>query len=64
MRQESIKQLLGLTTEEAVAWCEKNGWVWRITRDDGCSYILTRDYRKDRINLEVENDCITKVSIG
>lgn len=37
----------------------------RVVRSDGQYRVVTRDYRRDRVNVEIENGIITKViSIG
>ena len=36
----------------------------RITRDDHQNYMITDDFVSDRINLEIDNGRVTKVSWG
>lgn len=59
-----VSSLEGLTEAEAKAKIEAAGLVARITRKDGELYIVTRDYRLDRINLEIVKEKVTKAYTG
>ncbi len=57
-------QVIGKTVEEAKALCDAIGFQLRITREDSNWFIVTRDYRTDRVNVEIEHEKIVKASIG
>jgi hypothetical protein len=40
------------------------GFTFRITSEDGKPNAVTMDYREDRINAEVEDDEVVRVTIG
>ena len=48
----------GMTLDEAVVYAEQGGFTTRVTEKDGNSFMLTMDYRTDRINFRVRNDII------
>lgn len=56
--------LIDKTLEEATNIITNNGYRLRIVKKDGVPFVITRDYRLDRINLELENDKVVKTSIG
>lgn len=47
--------LPGLSLEEALEWVKEAGYCLRIVRFDGHPSVATRDFRMDRINVDVEN---------
>lgn len=66
MAQENVlkKELVGLTKEEAVAKLTAAGSRYRIRMVDGQGCVGTCDYRLDRFNLILENNIVTKVTMG
>lgn len=61
---EMLKNLIGLTTEEAVTFCEQHNLIYRLSKYNGKPLVLTRDYKTDRVNVEVENNIITQYFLG
>lgn len=59
-----IKQLIGLTETKGRKLATKNYFAFRTTRKNKVNYIITCDFRLDRINAELDNDLITKVGVG
>ena len=59
-----LTALIGMKKEDAINESKGAGWRIRISKRDGKAYILTRDYRTDRINLEIEKDIVVKAHIG
>jgi len=59
-----FEYLKGKTYKEAQEICKEAKFTLRVVKEDGNYKIVTRDYRLDRINLELENNIITKVYIG
>lgn len=58
------KSLISLTIEEAKLMCKANDITLRISKKDGLSYVLTCDYHIDRVNVEINNNLITKCNVG
>ena len=52
------KDYLGKSLKDASDKAQQDGFTTRITERDGVSYILTMDYRGDRINFRVSNDTV------
>lgn len=57
-------KLIGLFEQEAAYLIKKHGFTYRITKINGKALIATRDYKRDRVNLEFEQGKIVKASIG
>ncbi len=45
--------VIGMTVKAAGPILEKAGFVWRVSKINGCGCMLTSDGRFDRVNLEV-----------
>lgn len=56
--------LIGMDTEEAQAATEEAGYTYRVVSIDGEPQAVTLDYRLDRINVALEDDVVTEVTIG
>jgi len=52
---QAIETIAGISSEPLTS---------RIVRQDEESFIITMDYRPDRINLEIDNGIVTATSIG
>ncbi|MFM1777806.1 MAG: Peptidase inhibitor family [Actinomycetota bacterium] len=52
---EAIETIAGISSEPLTS---------RIVRRDEESFMVTMDYRLDRINLEIDSGIVTKTSIG
>ncbi len=59
-----IKKLIGKTEKEGIEIAKSHGYTVRLIKKDGESFVVTMDFRFDRINIEVENDIITKCNLG
>lgn len=60
-------EVIGLTEELAIQTIEgisSEQLTARVVRRDDESYAVTEDYSLSRINLEIDNGVVTKVSIG
>jgi hypothetical protein len=62
--QEKDADFVGLPEKEGAALAEKRGLKQRVVSVDGQLRPTTRDYRKDRVNFELEGGKIVKVSRG
>lgn len=56
--------LVGMAVTEAEKATTDAGFVFRVTSVDGDPRPVTMDYREDRINAEVEDDKVVRVTIG
>lgn len=56
--------VVGRTKEEAVRMVETAGCVLRVTVEDGNHFVCTRDYRTDRINVNVEGGVVKAADVG
>ncbi len=62
--QETTKDLVG-KTEKNVEYCAAfEGLTYRVAARDGEFYALTMDYSPTRINVEIENEVVTKINVG
>ena len=62
--QESVTNLVG-KSEKNVEYCAAfEGLAYRVAARDGEFYALTMDYSPTRINVEIEKDIVTKISVG
>ncbi len=60
--EESADELLvGLSEDEATDAAEACGWILRVVRRDGEDLATTRDFRPDRVNVEVTDGEVTAI---
>ena len=57
-------QLISMSELEAEVCAAANSWIYRIGERDGEAFILTKDYRINRVTVSIESGFITKVSVG
>lgn len=50
----------GKSFEDAEDWAENNGFSMRPTAIDGEQLAQTQDFRTDRINVQVDDDIVTR----
>jgi hypothetical protein len=58
------RRFVGLPEFEAVALAQEIGLVTRVVRRDATSYVATRDYRVERLNLVIEAGVVRSISLG
>ncbi len=58
------ESLIGMSVADAEAAATDAGFAFRVTSTDGKPAAVTMDYRIDRINAEVEDDEVVRVTIG
>jgi hypothetical protein len=63
-KPEFLNTLVGLTEEDAVLKIKEAGLRSRVRTRDDKSFMVTMDYREDRINLYIQNNHIIKATIG
>jgi hypothetical protein len=59
-----LELLVGETKESCRKICKKADLLFRIVREDSERYIITMDFRVDRINAELDNGIITTCYLG
>ena len=57
-------QLISMSELGAEICAAANSWLYRIGERDGEAFILTKDYRINRVTVSIESGFITKVSVG
>jgi hypothetical protein len=57
-------QLISMSEVEAEVCAAANSWIYRIGERDGEEFMLTKDYRTNRVTVSIESGFITKVSVG
>ncbi len=57
---EKKNELIGLTYEEA----KQFNYDMRVYCEDGENYMLTMDFKPNRINVEITNGLITNLHLG
>ena len=61
---DSDQSFIGLTEVAGVALAERRALKHRTVSIDGRALPATRDYRQDRVNFEIEQGLIVRVSRG
>jgi len=57
-------QLISMSEVGAEICAATNSWLYRIGEKDGEAFMLTKDYRTNRVTVSIESGFITKISIG
>ncbi len=63
-KNDFLETLIGKTEKEAQEMCKKEKYSFRTTRKDKTNFIITADLNFDRVNLELDNDLVTKCDFG
>lgn len=64
LKNFDINNLIGKCIEEVRNELKDSDISFRIVRNDDKFYMITCDFRFDRINIEIDDNKITKVDIG
>ncbi len=59
-----LEDFIGKTELEAIHLCVDNGLAFRVESEDGEKFMLTADFRTDRVNVQIERGVIVKSRIG
>lgn len=65
--QAAAEEVIGMSEAQAIetiAGISSEALTSRIVRRDEESFMVTMDYRLDRINLEIDDGIVTQASIG
>lgn len=58
------KDYVGKTLEDAEKKAKNDGFTTRVVEKDGQQYMVTMEYRTDRINFRVRNNIVTSIYGG
>lgn len=64
MKKLDLEYLVGKTKSEVQELSEKNGYSFRITGENDINYMITCDFRTDRINVKIKNNIVIEASLG
>lgn len=64
IRPITEKEWIGLTLNEAIDKAKLINYTHRIVEEDGQSYMVTADFKSNRVNLRLRNDYIIGVYTG
>jgi hypothetical protein len=64
MQNKNINYLIGMTENAALNHLEACDIRFRVTRRDSLVAVVTSDYDTDRINLEIDNNKVTRAIYG
>lgn len=59
-----LVSVVGMEYEDALQSIVAAGYRPRLVRRDGYALMATRDYRLDRINLQISNNVVTDANFG
>jgi hypothetical protein len=62
--EEAAHEVVGMSEADAIAHVEAAGLVARTVARDGEAFMVTDDYRTDRVNLTVEQDRVVRADVG
>jgi hypothetical protein len=58
------KEWIGLTLKEAIDKAKLIDYTYRIVEENGQSYMVTADFKSNRVNLRLRNDYVIGVYTG
>ena len=64
MNDAFCDDFVGMMEDEAMVEAMNDGYTVRVTRRDGNAFPVTRDYRTDRVNFNIENNIVVAASVG
>jgi hypothetical protein len=59
--EQAAADLVGLSEADATSAAEACGWILRVVRRDGEDLAATRDFRPNRVNVEVTDGEVTAI---
>ena len=57
-------EYVGKTLSEAIKYAEDGGFTTRVVMDNGNSFMVTMDFRSDRLNFSLNNNIVCDVYGG
>jgi len=64
MKIIDMDSLIGKTELEVIDILKNSEFNYRIVRKDENYYVITSDFHTDRLNIEIDNDIVTKIYGG
>lgn len=61
--EDILKKVIGKTESDARKIAQESGYDSRVTVEDGIAYIVTADFRTDRVNFTLTKGIVTDASI-
>lgn len=61
---QSDNDFIGLTKDEAFKLCEQLGLKYRVIMEDDEPFIVTMDFKFDRINFHIQNNLVVSQKRG
>lgn len=58
------QDVIGMEKQAAIDLIKGRGLKARVRSEDGQSFMGTADYRRDRINLHIQDGKVVKASVG
>jgi len=58
------RRLIGMDESVAESCAAAERWAFRVTARDGEYFLVTADYRADRVNVTIEAGTVTSVDVG
>ena len=62
--REFVKRLIGMNEEDAKALIWDNDYISRVVHRDGEDFMVTTDFRYDRINLYINGGIVFDATVG
>lgn len=62
--QDFLMGLIGMDRKKAQEEVQQAGFVYRVVRSNGVAFICTSDFRRERVNVELEDGKVTRVKVG
>lgn len=60
----AVKDLVGMKEAKAIQTLGDLGVKIRIVHRDGVNYVVTADFKTDRVNLSIVNGKVSKADVG
>lgn len=63
-KEFSVSSLVGLTKDTAISTAKEAGYKTRIVKEDDKTYLISMDFKDNRVNLTIKNGSVEKATIG
>lgn len=60
----SVSEYVGKTLQEAIKYANDGGFTTRITEENGKAYMVTADFKTNRLNFRVKDGIVIDVYGG
>jgi len=64
MEEEKLNKIIGAQAHMAYEYLKQQQAIFRVSREDDKTYALSMDFKPNRVNLEIDNNLITKAYLG